>query len=400
MATLNPTGELYWGHARVPGFAGTPAPAGFVTNSDVNGNPEMYSTTVTGMVSPTLQQSAGTSLVISVLVSDVRSMIKAVSQASGNLATCVLPATPTIGDLMMVWIGMDTPMTIHPPTNYATGLADSWVPVYGGQGYQDARLWCFMKTANATDATQTSFTFNFLPMLDTSQAGLPQYATTDFVATLVTYQSSSSGAAGLDMSAAQSYPNDPGLRNYNLPLINSTGGLSDKFVSAVFSLTENAGSSFPAYTHSDPATSLTQSVTFSGGNQHTLALSVYLGMSGTTYPYQISSSRQGAEVVTSSHGLRNVPTGSSWYYRTPFVREGFPYEGDDQMLIRRISFHQQYTVLNNAGSFTAGRFFSQDQLAAATQVFTQTQLVSDTDRTNLLTTGVGGDFMIGTRNGC
>jgi hypothetical protein len=70
------------------------------------------------------------------------------------------------------------------------------------------------------------------------------------------------------------------------------------------------------------------------------------------------------------------------------------------MLIRRISFHQQYTVLNNAGSFTAGRFFSQDQLAAATQVFTQTQLVSDTDRTNLLTTGVGGDFMIGTRNGC
>jgi hypothetical protein len=322
--------------------------------------------------------------------------VKSSATASGNLALCVLNLTPAVGDLMVVWIGIRSPQTIHPPTVYGSGIADSWVPVYGGQANHDARLWCFYKTANATDATQSSFTFNFLPMTDTSQAGLPQYATTDFVAAMVTYQTSTSGFAGLDISAEQSYQTDPGLNTYNLPLVQTTGGGTNTFASAIFAV--NDGAAFPTFTHSDPSAVVTRAVTYTGASNHALSLSIYLGSSGTNYPYSISSTQRGAGVITSSHGLRD--NAGSWYYRAPFIREGYPYEGQDEMLIRRMSWHLQYTVLNNSGAFTAGRFFSQDQLAAATQVFTQTQLVSATDRTNLLAAGVGGDFMIGPRNGC
>jgi hypothetical protein len=49
-------------------------------------------------------------------------------------------------------------------------------------------------------------------------------------------------------------------------------------------------------------------------------------------------------------------------------------------------------VLNNGGTFTAARYQSTDQIAAATQVFVNNQSISSTDRTNILNSGVGGDF--------
>ncbi|HYS37278.1 MAG TPA: hypothetical protein VEO01_16800, partial [Pseudonocardiaceae bacterium] len=70
-------GELYWGHSRVPGSAGTPLPSGFVANSDANGNPEMYNVAVTGSVSPTMTQTAGISNSIAIMVSDHLALVPA-----------------------------------------------------------------------------------------------------------------------------------------------------------------------------------------------------------------------------------------------------------------------------------------------------------------------------------
>jgi hypothetical protein len=64
----------------------------------------------------------------------------------------------------------------------------------------------------------------------------------------------------------------------------------------------------------------------------------------------------------------------------------------ENALFYRYSLQRFYTVLNNSGIFTANRYLSTDQIAAATQVFTNNTPVKAADVTNLLNSGVGGDF--------
>ncbi len=91
-------------------------------------------------------------------------------------------------------------------------------------------------------------------------------------------------------------------------------------------------------------------------------------------------------------GLTGLQDASNWYYNGPFVREGYPYEGPDQMLLLRYPYHWAYTVLKTAGILTIGQFFSQDQLNAADVVYYQNQLIPEADRDAILAAGIGGDF--------
>jgi hypothetical protein len=322
--------------------------------------------------------------------------VKSFTTTSGTFtsATFTLASNPAVGDLMVAWIALDTPLSIHQPLISTTNVQDQWVPLFGTSDAQQhdtfgegaLRLYCFYKTANATDATTNTFTFNFISYTNQSgQGGVPLYPTTDFVGVLVTYQSSSTGFAGLDCASPQAHrSNTTGLR-FSLPSVETNGG-SDVFWTGVAGL--NMGT--PSLT--DPAASVVASVTLSNPTYETVPLALYVFgsvFSGTEYPFKVQTSQVPTSLQTGITGLQDA---TNWYYNGPFVREGYPYEGPDQMLIIRYPYHWAYTVLSTGGQITIGQFFSQDQLNAADIVYYQNQLVAETDRDNILAAGVGGDF--------
>jgi hypothetical protein len=56
---------------------------------------------------------------------------------------------------------------------------------------------------------------------------------------------------------------------------------------------------------------------------------------------------------------------STWTFRTPTVQEGLLAWGNDPLLMR-LHLDQGITILNNSGTYSAVRFPTQDELAAAT----------------------------------
>ncbi len=322
--------------------------------------------------------------------------VKSFTTTSGTFtsATFTLGSNPAVGDLMVAWLALDTPLSIHQPLISTTNIQDQWVPLFGtsdGQmsntfGEGGLRLYAFYKTANATDATTNEFTFTFLPYQDSSgQAGVPQYPTTDFVGIMVTYQSSSTGYAGLDTANPQAHRSNTEGLTFALPSVVTNGG-NDVFWTGV------AGLNMGTPTLTDPAATVVASVTLSSPTYESVPLALYVFGStyaGTAYPFKVVASQPPTAIQTGVTGLQDS---SNWYYNPPFVREGYPYEGPDQMLIIRYPYHWSYTVLNTNGQITIGQFFSQDQLAAATKVYYQNQLIPEADRDAILAAGVGGDF--------
>jgi hypothetical protein len=322
--------------------------------------------------------------------------IKSFTTVSGTSLSAVftLGSNPAVGDLMVAWLATDTPLSIHQPLISTTNIQDQWTPLFGAQDGQQSnvfgegslRLYCFYKTANATDATTNVFTFTFLPYVNQSgQGGVPLYPTTDFVGILATYQTSTTGYAGLDTASPQSHrTNSNGVR-FGLPSVDTNGG-SNVFWSAI------AGLNMGTPTSTDPAATVVASATMASPTYESVPLSLYLfgsPYSGTEYPFRFITSQAPTSVQTGLTGLQDA---NNWYYNGPFVREGYPYEGPDQMLIIRYPYHWGYTVLKTAGQITIGQFFSQDQLAAADVVYYQNQLVPEADRDAILAAGVGGDF--------
>lgn len=76
-------------------------------------------------------------------------------------------------------------------------------------------------------------------------------------------------------------------------------------------------------------------------------------------------------------------------YNGPFIEEA---PMGMNALMARYRMNRYFTVLNNGGTFSAQRYQSTDQIAAATQVFVNNRPITSADRTNILASGVGGDF--------
>lgn len=462
--------ELYWGHARVPGTANTPAPAGFVFNNDSNGDPEMYNVAVSSVVNPTLQQSpSGNAEAIAFLLSETASAVSGTlspaahpatanlngivpyigSLATGNTApamfsasggitvagsmgvqpaspavflgsgmavqpgasqplakasntqqgtgtacTFTLAQAPSVGDLMVAVLVVDTPTTVKAPSIFTTNISDNWVPVFATNDTQEIpdtrglRMHVFYKTANATDATQTTFTFQLPAMVDASQGGLPQYPTTDYAGILATYISSGLGYCGFDLGSPQQMQPNGNQSTFQLPLVN-TNGASDTFLSVIATLGQ------PTVAHTDPSASLSQSVSNTAPAYLSQAFTVALWAStatGTKYPFAFltNGANPYGDVITATLGLR---TSQNFYYLTPFARMGYPYEGADMRLITRYPTHWSFTVLIQGNSPLIGQSFSQDQLAAASRYYMGQMLCNPSSDFNLiLNSGVGGDF--------
>lgn len=309
-------------------------------------------------------------------------------------AIFTLGANPSVGDLMVAWLATTTPLSIHQPLITTTNIQDQWVPLYGTQDNQQhdvfaeggLRLYCFYKTANATDATTNEFVFSFVPYTNQSgQGGVPLFPTSDFVGILATYQTSTTGFAGLDTAVSQSYPPNTNSTVFALPSVDTNGG-SDVFWPVI------AGLGMGTPTSTDPTAGIVTSVTEASPTYASVPLSLYLfgsSQSGVEYPYSFQTTQVPTAVQTGLTGLQDAV---NWRYNPPFVREGYPYEGPDQMLIIRYPYHWSFTVLKTGGLLTILQFPSQDQLNAADVVYFQNQLVAEADRDAILAAGIGGDF--------
>jgi hypothetical protein len=389
--------ELYWGHARVPGSAGGPS-AGFTSVNDVNGNPVIYNTAVMGTASPTLTPApTGTYQTFGVLISELgptQLPVKQSNTQAGTASACTftLGATPTVGDLMVAVLAVDTPTTPHAPTIFTTNIVDTWVPVLGMQDTQihddgnGLRMHVFYKTANATDATQTQFTFNLPSLTDLSQGGLPQFPTTDFAGILLVF--TGLNYVGFDVGSPQNQPPNGNQKTFQLPSIN-TKGVADTFLSAIATLGQ------PTVGHTDPSASSLASVANTTPAYLSQAFTLALWTSGsqaTKYPFAFTTNNpnQFGDVLTATLGIRGA---SNFYYNGPFARMGYIYEGADQRLLLRYPYHWAYTTLITGSQLLIGQTFSQDQLAAADRYYmSKTLLNPASDFQLILNAGIGGDF--------
>lgn len=317
------------------------------------------------------------------------------ASGTGSAMAFTLAGSPAVGDLMVAWIAATTPLTIHQPLINATNVQDQWTPVFGSQDAQQhdtfpaeggCRLYCFYKTANATDATTNTFMFNFVPNVNASgQAGVPLFPTTDFVGILATYQTSTTGFAGLDTAVPQSHRPNRNATVFGFPSVDTNGG-NDVFWSVI------AGMNLGTPTSSDPGASVVTSVSLNPTVYAEGTLSLYLfgsTFSGMQYPFVFNTSQVPTATWTAVLGLQDS---TNWFYDPPFVRMGYPYEGPDQMLIIRYPYHWSFTVLKTGSQLMIGQFFSQDQLNAADKVYYQHMLIPESDRDAILAAGIGGDF--------
>jgi hypothetical protein len=289
--------------------------------------------------------------------------------ASGSAAnvtgsfTVSLGGTPNVGDLVVVYLGISNQIVTHQP-GYNT--ATQWFQMGSLRSrLNGSTLSAYYHTWNASDSgSSVTFTVSPAPSLGIGDTDLST-CNVVWIAVVLT------GPTGLAGNTVQgSY--DP------------LGTVSpDGVKKAVSSALEAAYSLGPtSINDSDGSAVSVQQVT--DGSQ---VLAVYQRQSPAV-GYRPTYTANGLFEVLAHVSLYNdSPT---FLYNPPIIYEG-PVAEDE--LLFRYTLTRYYTVLNNAGVFSAVRYSSTDQLNAATQVFTNNAPVSSTDRTNILNSGVGGDFV-------
>jgi hypothetical protein len=80
---------------------------------------------------------------------------------------------------------------------------------------------------------------------------------------------------------------------------------------------------------------------------------------------------------------------TAWTFRTPSVDEG-PASWEDRLFLR-VKLARGITVLNNGGVYSAVRFPTQDEIAAATAVYQggHEYTVDDATKAALIAAGIG-----------
>lgn len=272
--------------------------------------------------------------------------------------TVSLGGTPSVGDLIVVWVGTDNQIVSHQPGYLTTS---TWFTLEGSRNADSSTLKGYYHTWNASDSGSSMvFTFSPAPSLGVGDKDL---STVNALAIAVTMTGPTS--ALLEHNA--------GSAGISSPL---------KIAPAMSLHAAYANGSTASLSDSDGSSVSVRAVTNSSGSGQTLAV-----FSRVTPGVGYAPAFTGADHILSQ--VTTVSDSTSQVYNPPFIEEG-PVSED--RLGFRYKLQKFYTVLNNGGTFSAGRYLSTDQITAATQVFVNNTPVSPTDRTNLLNSGVGGDF--------
>lgn len=308
------------------------------------------------------------------------STIKFSAASSAPAATSITVAfggTPAVGDLVVVFLLVDNEIITHQPgwASEFTATPNPWFKIDGIRAPDTSTLTGWYHTWNASDSGSSAvFTFVPAPTLGIGDKDLPD---TNAIAIAIVFNGVNSTAF------LESTSSDLGFDS-NVLIIPSSPMKKAASLNLACGASNN---SLGTWTNSDPGATLVQQTTLNAG--------VGLTMSVWSKPnipaaYQTRLTLIEFADVRTLVGLSvSVSDVLPQQYNPPYIEEA---PMGMNALMARYRMNRYFTVLNNTGTFSAQRYQSTDQIAAATQVFVNNQPITSTDRTNLLNSGVGGDF--------
>ncbi len=291
--------------------------------------------------------------------------------------TVALGGTPAVGDLVVVFLLVDNEIITHQPgwASEFTATPNPWFKLDGIRAPDTSTLTGWYHTWNASDSgSSVVFTFVPAPTLGIGDKDIPN---TNALAIAVVFNGANSTAL------LESTSSDLGFDSTVLVIPSSPMKKT-----ASFNLECGASNnSLGTWTNSDAGATLVRQATLNAGEGLTMSVwskaSIPAGYQTTLKLIEFADVRT---LIGLSVSVSDV---LPQQYNPPYIEEG---PMADNRLMYRYRLNRYFTVLNNGGTFSAQRYQSTDQIAAATQVFVNNQPITSTDRTNILNSGVGGDF--------
>lgn len=287
--------------------------------------------------------------------------------------TVALGGSPAVGDLVLVFLAVDNEIITHQPgwATEFTAIPNPWFALDNLRAPDSSTLSGWYHTWNASDSgSSVVFTFIPAPTLGVGDKDIPS---TNTVAVALVFDGTSSTAL-LEHNVYGSAQNNVSSVVASPLRLAATQALHGVF----------ANGSTASWSDSDGSAVLVQQVTLATAPG--MALAVFQRVNS---PALYSPSFSIATLLSPMIQAVTVSDNLPQVYNPPYIEES---PMADNRLMFRYRLFRYFTVLNNSGVFSAQRYLSTDQIAAATQVFTNNQPISSTDRTNILASGVGGDF--------
>lgn len=284
--------------------------------------------------------------------------------------------SPVVGDLIVVFLLTDSEIVTHQPgwATEFTATPNPWFMFDSVRAPDTSTLTGWYHTWNASDSgTSTTFTFVPAPTLGIGDKDIPN---TNAAALAIVFNGSSHTAVlehnvyGLWTDTSLTIPTSPMKLAATLNLVCGA-----------------SNNSLANWTNNDAGASLIVQVQANVGEGLTMAVWSKAAIpAGYKTSIVLNEFMDIRSLLTASASVSdNLPQ----LYNGPYIEEA---PMGMNALMARYRMNRYFTVLNNAGVFSAQRYQSTDQIAAATQVFVNNQPITSTDRTNLLNSGVGGDF--------
>lgn len=288
--------------------------------------------------------------------------------------TVAFGGSPAVGDLVVVFLLTDNEIIVHQPgwASEFTANPNPWFMMESLRAPDSSTLRAAFHTWNTSDSGSSAvFTFVPAPTLGIGDKDLPS---ANAVAVAVVFDGTNSTAVlehnvfGTAQDSAVTIPASPLKKAASLAL----------HAAAV-------NGSTASWSDSDGSATLVQAVTLATASG--MSLSVFQRASSPAQYRPSFTLADGAKspMIQAASVSDNRPQ----LYNGPYIEEA---PMGMNALMARYRMNRYFTVLNNGGTFSAQRYQSTDQIAAATQVFVNNQLISSTDRANILNSGVGGDF--------
>jgi len=296
------------------------------------------------------------------------------SAPAATSITVALGGSPVVGDLVLVFLLVDNEIITHQPgwASEFTAAPNPWFKLDGLRAPDSSTLSGWYHTWNASDSGN-SVSFIFAPATSLG-VGDKDLSTTNVVAIAAVFDGTNSTAI-LEHS----------IYGSGQDLVISLPASTLKLASGMALHAVGTNGSTASWSDSDGSATLVQAITL--GSPAALSLSLFQRPSSpVSYRPQFTLADSAKSPVTQAV---SVSDNQPQLYNPPYIEEG---PMGHNALMYRYRLNRYFTVLNNSGTFSAVRYQSTDQLAAATQVFVNNQPITSVDRTNILNSGVGGDF--------
>lgn len=297
-------------------------------------------------------------------------------QSSASAATSItvpFGGTPAVGDLVLVFLLVDNEIITHQPgwATEFTATPNPWFMLDSLRAPDSSTLSGWYHTWNASDSGNSAV-FTFVPA-PTLGIGDKDVSTANAVATAVVLN-------GANLTAVLEHS----IYGVAQDLAVTIKASPMKLPGYMFHAVATTGSQMPI-TDSDGHATLIQGAAGTGGSGQTMGLYQVTNPAVPYAPVFTLADKANNLMVQAMSVSDNQPQ----IYNPPFIEEA---PMGMNALMARYRLNRYFTVLNNGGTFSAQRYQSTDQIAAATQVFVNNQSIASADRTNILNSGVGGDF--------